>query len=158
MNQVATHVGHNRLLKLAQYLRTVPAPSFRMSNWAHEPAYSGNRVSGDRLVEIEHISQPLNECGFAGCAVGHACSIKAFRRAGLSLVRDWQGIDGSADVTPVFRGKRSFAAAEYFFSITYDEAQRLFSPDTYAPSVRPATVAKAIEKFVADQKKAIAKK
>jgi len=52
-------MNKKRLLKLADYLDTVPRKNFNIDIW---------------------------RCGSVGCAMGHACDIPAFKRVGLKLM------------------------------------------------------------------------
>lgn len=65
----------NRLLKLADFLETVPPKRFRFSSWV-----------GDDWQGREDLS-----CGTTACAVGWASTIPAFRKLGLRLKRDRAG-------------------------------------------------------------------
>jgi hypothetical protein len=130
-----------RLLRLADFLRTVPARQFNMSYWFDQK--KGSDV-----------------CKTAACACGWACSIPSFRKAGLRLElhEDTDGdekgrtatfVSGTLRFSPrtaaddmecgrvngtfgPFRGTlEEFSAAEAFFGLSGSEASDLFSPYTY---------------------------
>jgi hypothetical protein len=94
-----------RLLTLAKFLRTVPKKRFKMWTWA----------TGDfcgKVKEPEH-----NECGTAACAIGWACTIPSFRRAGLKLTDAEWSIKDKPHKIPVYEEKEEFEAAEEFFGL-----------------------------------------
>jgi hypothetical protein len=95
-----------RLLTLAKFLRTVPKKRFKMWTWA----------TGDfcgKKNEPKH-----NECGTAACAMGWACTIPSFRRAGLKLIdADWSIADNKPQRIPTYEDKIEFEAAEEFFGL-----------------------------------------
>ena len=80
------YVGNARLLKLAAHLETVKPASLKMAHWVSNenvgyfyPSELDPKIfQGDtRTVKV---SKVVNECGFAACAVGHACGIKSFKK------------------------------------------------------------------------------
>lgn len=142
--------GQNRLLKLADYLDTLSPAELRMDAWFSKrrgydvwdrqmyvvpDLYHGQNVSNIRKL--------TSECGYAACAVGHACSIPSFRKAGLKLTKFGNYTD------PTYKGSSNWYAVESFFDIDNHTAKLLFSSDSYKnPRVRPSTVANRIRKFV----------
>lgn len=105
-----------RLLKLADYLYTIPNRKFDLSCW---------------------------ECGTTACAMGYACKMPSFNRAGLRLIHG----------TPKYLIYEGFTAAAEFFGMSKDEAFGLFSP-SYNPlgyKATPKGVAKQIRELVADK-------
>jgi hypothetical protein len=91
-----------RLLTLAKFLRTVPKKRFNMGYWA------AGKFCG-KVNEAKH-----NQCGTAACAMGWACTIPAFRRAGLKLKESLYDDDFAM---PVYKGKTEFDAAIKFFGL-----------------------------------------
>jgi hypothetical protein len=91
-----------RLLTLAKFLRTVPKKRFNMGFWA------AGKFCG-KVNEPEH-----NQCGTAACAMGWACTIPEFRRAGLKLI-DSRFDDGYS--IPVYKEHAEFDAARKFFGL-----------------------------------------
>lgn len=114
-------MNKKRLQKLADHLRTVPAAKLDMNIWS---------------------------CGTSACAMGHACTIPSFKRAGLRLVR-LENAEGKEHFYPDFKGASDFGAAEEFFDIKYSVAEHLFSSFEYRGRPSPATVAKRIESVIA---------
>lgn len=125
-----------RLLRLAEHLETVVPPErFDMGIFA----------CVGRL-----------DCGSEGCALGHACDIPEFRKAGLSI--DWGEGDSRGirygDVS--FGGDENLSAAMKFFDISEGAALHLFMPEDdtdleeyVAPeSPTPLDVAARIRHFV----------
>ncbi len=112
-----------RLLTLADHLDTVPKREFDMAYW---------------------------KCGTTACAIGHACSIPSFRRAGLKLVGAQIYDDGAPYIQhyPEFDDEVGFDAAANFFDIDDREAESLFG---YREPETPKRVAKRIRKFIADK-------
>jgi hypothetical protein len=120
----------DRLLKLADFLETVPRKAFDISSWVSSKA---TMPEGERP----------GDCGFAGCAMGWAAHAKLFR--GLTMERGYI-ID-----YPAYRGFDGFEAAMTLFSIGDSEATSLFDIGGYeSRNPTPKTVAKRIRKFVAE--------
>lgn len=121
----------DRLLKLADYLETVPRRAFEISAWKERDATKpeGN-TPGD--------------CGFAGCAVGWAAHTRMFR--GL---RFGKGVNSDE----IYYGHYSnFTAVEKLFSFDREAATYLFDSVSYPNfSATPKQVAKRIRKFVKEQ-------
>jgi hypothetical protein len=114
-----------RLLTLARHLRKVPVERFDMKRWA---------------------------CGTTACAMGHACTIPSFRRAGLRLVEDFGW--GTITMSTIAFGKiLGMQAAAELFDISYLTANRLFHAGNYPkPNPTPAEVAERIERLVREGK------
>lgn len=110
-------MNKERLKTLANHLRTVKPQNFDLYYWS---------------------------CGTTACAVGHACTIKEFQDAGLSLRNDFD------PPTPTFKeGNLGWEAVESFFDISRDEAKTFFSVDEYPTELRtPTGVADRIEEFL----------
>jgi hypothetical protein len=117
------------LLKLADFLETVPRKKFDMRSWQRSAA---DKPEGRRP----------GECGFAGCAVGWAVHQRMFR--GLKFIPDWSW---GGDLIPHYNGQTEWRAITDLFLIGYDEAFGLFGPQTGGT---PKQVAKRIRKFVKD--------
>jgi hypothetical protein len=119
-----------RLSILAAHLRTVKRKQFDMCFW----------VSARNTTPTD--------CGSAGCALGHACTIPSLRRAGLKL----------DDTVPCFRPHGfyypvyGYDAGKKVFDLSFEEAHYLFNPDSYDTNdpqkITPITVARRIEQFV----------
>lgn len=131
----------DRLLKLADFLETVPRKAFNIGAWEQSKV---NKPEG----------KIPGECGFAGCAVGWAVHAKLFR--GLKFIPNPYGWDEN-DITPSYAGQEGFEAAEKLFDISgieagdgWDASRHLFSPGTYKNDPTPKQVAKRICKFVRD--------
>lgn len=123
-------MNKKRLLKLADFLETVPRRAFNMDYWvAREATKPEGKAPGS--------------CGFAGCAMGWAQHAKLFR--GLELGESWVG-----EQTPTFNGATGFEAAAQLFSIDHGNSRFLFGSDSYGAIVNPTPkqVAKRIRKFV----------
>jgi hypothetical protein len=119
-----------RLLRLAAFLDALPRRSFNLMNWYQES----------------------EDCGTVACAVGWACTLPEFRRAGLTL--DASGFRGMQRGRPRYRGWFGFKAAEKFFGLDSAAAERLFSPEVYpnGSRTRPQTVARRIRELVAERR------
>lgn len=124
-------MNKRRLLKLADFLATVPRRALVMYTWTARPAF---QPEGDAP----------GECGFAGCALGWAGHAKLFR----DLKMDSRGIP----FVEVGRRKASgFDAAMIVFGIDYGIASSLFGTACYnlASNPTPARVARRIRHLVA---------
>lgn len=120
----------NRLLKLADYLETVPQKSFSMRDWINE-----------------------TECGIVACAVGHACNIPSFKRAGLMMKGTYPILTSVID-KDTNKPLDGWDAVRTFFGLDDDDkkftndADYLFESDKYAnQNPTPKTVAKRIRAF-----------
>lgn len=126
----------DRLLKLADFLETVPRSAFNISDWqTKEPTKPEGKRQG--------------ECGFAGCAVGWAAHAKLFR--GLKFQ------DNGFRHVPTFQGEEEWQAIGKLFDITnggpmgtQEEAEYLFYGPRYPNrNPTPKQVATRIRMFVA---------
>jgi hypothetical protein len=118
-------VQRKRLLRLADFLETVPRRQFNMRVW-------GNGIDP-------------KECGFAGCAGGWATSIFP----ALKLIPSW---DGYSELT--YGDFTSFEALQSYFGLTYADTEYIFDSYEYPKSNRnplPKTVADRIRKLVNSQ-------
>lgn len=122
-------MNKERLLKLADYLETVPPEKFDMGTWITGEEIPGKSDEGNLL-----------ECGSAGCALGWATMVPEFREAGLFFHR----------TSIVFCEHDSFRAAEAFFGLDSHDSQLIFSSLEY-PGGRsePSEVSARIRDLVA---------
>lgn len=125
----------DRLLKLADFLDTVPVKKFDLSHWIGWDELDFE-TRPPTLDDLEH------NCHTTACAIGWACTIPEFQDAGLVL----------DDGEPFFDGHWDTQAAANFFDIEYLEASHLFYSSAYRGNnrTRPSTVAKRIRKLVSD--------
>lgn len=141
-------MNKKRLLKLADFLETVPRRAFNIDSWQ---SGTPDKPEGDRP----------GECGFAGCAVGWAVHQKMFR--GLHFgdtnkrVPESSVFPGDAqnsyDIYFSEKGaaqKEGYDAAAHVFGLDGYDTRFLFSPNEYSDNPTPKQVAKRIRKFVAD--------
>ena len=92
-----------RLLKLADFLDTLPTKRFDFDQWANGP---------------------MNECDSVGCALGWSTTIPTFKKLGFKLVEyNLGGI-----LTPEYKNETGPYAAAKLFGITNNEAYHLFVP------------------------------
>jgi len=126
-------VNTRRLLLLARYLEKVPKKHFSMSTW-------GSGKIGKRYG---------NECGFTGCAMGHACFIPSFKKAGLVFKNGSVEWNIENPKGPLNDG---YYAAAMLFNFEYPDAYNLFNPRDRVGET-PKQVANRIRKFVAQVKK-----
>lgn len=128
----------DRLLKLANFLETVPRKAFNLKNWQISAA---TKPEGD---------EP-GDCGFAGCAIGWAAHAKLFRGFTLGPFEDWPYLQ------PKYKDKGAWRAVAELMDLPLDHdgglssrhAEHLFLGNNYAggnPS--PKQVAARIRKFV----------
>jgi len=118
----------DRLLKLAQFLKTVNPNNFDMRRWIKDP-----------------------NCGTACCAMGWAGSIPEFRLDGL--MSGWFKGDDElfyrSPEGPIYDG---WEVPDKFFEISGEESRYLFDENRYSMGVSPNTVASRIESFVNSSK------
>lgn len=132
-----------RLLILAEFLETkVPRRRFSMITWA-DGAFCG------RPNEHEH-----HECKTTACAMGWACTLPVFKKAGLKLVETYPDpYDGKAPRILALQDNYDQHAAAEACGITYEQAIWLFGSEftdgKYRDRETPKQVAKRIRAFVA---------
>lgn len=126
-------MNKKRLLKLADFLETIPRKVFNIDRWETRPQ---TKPEGEKP----------GECGFAGCAVGWAAHAKLFR--GFRLSRNINILP-----QPSYKGRTGFGAVEEVFGLTLTDAEDLFLCMGY-PTARspldptPKEVARKIRKLV----------
>jgi hypothetical protein len=126
-------VNHKRLLKLADFLETVPRKRFDFTKW----------------VGLDWKGKADLSCGTSACAIGWATTIPSFRKLGLKLSLN------DAGGTPVFNGDFGSDAVAHFFDISILDAEFLFFPlyNDLGDKATPKQVAKHIREFVAQETK-----
>lgn len=118
---------HQRLRKLADFLKTLPEAKFDIGDWATKGFNPGNPEA--------------SQCGSAACAVGWACAMPEFQAEGLHM----------HNCTPIYvledgSHYQHWYAARFFFGLNFDESQRLFSGSYYpGGEAKPSEVAERIE-------------
>lgn len=125
--------GNRRLLKLADYLETVPSKAFDMNTWA------------------EHSEGSPVRCGFIGCAIGWAAHGRLFR--GLRSKRIPPDEYGTG---PDWRLSFSEDCIEEWgmdhFALSLSKFEYLFVPRTHEHiAATPKQEAKRIREFVKDR-------
>ena len=133
----------NRLLKLAAFLDNVPPERFDLSFW-----YGRFLDGGSHVNDYEYFK---NNCGTAACAIGWACTIPSFRKAGLRI--NPNSDYGENYYTPVYKSYREFTAVNEFFGLEIQDSQHLFFDSSYPERFRtsPKTVADRIREFVSNK-------
>lgn len=127
-----------RLLKLADFLETVPKDNFDMGVvYEDEGMFAGDCAP--------KYPRPKKHCGTVACAMGWATAIPSFRRAGLRLYETGSIVLKNSRCDGVFWCD-SFDTAELFFELGSDESRFLFGGSEYGST--PKQVAKHIRKFV----------
>lgn len=111
----------DKLLKLADFLETVPPERFDIFNWASE-GFSESK------------------CDTAACAAGWACVL--FEEEGLRLI-------GYITLYPSFKEDRYEFALMNFFGLTYNQAQNIFFSSSYISTPGPKDVAQRIRETAA---------
>lgn len=117
----------DRLLKLADFLETVPEGAFNITYWEDRPA---TKPEGEKP----------GECGFAGCAVGWAAHAELFDGFKLS--------HNHGDAWPIYDGEAGFDAVIKLFEIDEQDAFRLFCGSYYDVRPSAARVADRIRALV----------
>lgn len=135
-------VNTRRLLLLAMYLDKVPRKQFNMSFWGKGKIRKSYEQS----------------CGFAGCAMGHACFIPSFKKLGLRLKQDGTNYEGQPKYILALKRSRliGFNVVQRIFSVDEFKAEMLFAGVSSRGNDRgyesPKVVANRIRKFVAQVK------
>ncbi len=131
------HWHRNRLLKLARLLNTKKvAAHFNLNNW----------LTG----ELKDLVSKKKDCGTTACAVGWACTIPQFRKAGLRIYNN----PLYSDYWPDSKGTLGFAGVCKFFGLSNDEAMSLFHPQGYSwVKVTPTDVADKIRLLLKEKAK-----
>lgn len=75
--------------------------------------------------------QPKPDCGFVGCAGGHACQIQEFKDRGLHLGNIRSGNGHFTDIFPLFENNYGCMALAEFFGISFAASSRIFTMDGY---------------------------
>jgi len=134
------NVNTANLLKLADFLETVPPEDFSLTEWQTNAPKDAIRL-GPIVFRAG--------CGFAGCAVGWAAYSNIFD--GLRLNRE---------AGPVYRGARGISAVENLFGITTRMSEYLFWEVSYPnhDPIDPADVSARIRKLVRKIEARIARK
>jgi len=143
-------VSNRRLLKLADFLQNeVKSEKFDLATFA--------TLEADTLK---------HGCGTTACAVGWACSIPSFKKAGLKLFNFTSTRDARNHVQMgiQFKDKNRWRAVTLFFGIEENEAYHLFDPAHYGelveytnrlkdmtPAQQKRAVIKRIRAFVKDR-------
>lgn len=119
-----------RLEKIVEKLETVPKREFNMSRW-----YQTN-------------------CNTVGCAIGHACQIPSFKRAGFKLhVYSNNTLTNETQWAPSYYYKEEdytfggWDGIERFLQINYDEALYLFCEESYDKPTK-TNIIKRLRKFI----------
>ncbi len=119
-----------RLLLLASFLEDVDSNKFDLRSWRFDPEYA-DALTDSKLKDTS--------CGTTACAIGWACTIPVFQKAGLLF----------KGISPRYEGRAGWTAVAAFFEITLFEAKVLFSNDFYNVHVStPSGVSERIEEFV----------
>lgn len=127
----------DRLLRLAAELDHVSKAAFDMDSYVANGAEFENKpLTKERIVS----------CGTTACALGWACTIPAFKSAGLKIHVD------NYSVYPVFNESKATEAGAEFFGIPRKVSEWLFggSYDNINGETLPRDVARRIRSFVAD--------
>lgn len=141
------YIYKRRLLKLADFLDTLPRTRFNYESWV-----------GDDWKGAADLS-----CGTTACALGWATTIPSLRKAGLVMRRDgypseYKGYVSLRRTLGEPEGVSSSTAAEEVFGLDYDEFEYLFIPghfggefdlpDSPDEGATAKQVAKHIRRFV----------
>lgn len=149
------------MLKLADFLETIPSKKFDMAGWMYSKKLKSedfkviktlpNHLHYYGTYQDAVVVEPLH-CKTAGCALGWAATMPEFKKRGLKLVGESDRPlalptiitkDGS-----VYSG---FEVAEKLFGISMSSAEFLFT--CHRTRNTPKAVAKRLRTFVNDQEK-----
>lgn len=125
-------IGAKRLLKLADFLDTVPRRAF---NFRSITRVKHKHIKRYGFASFEDVSEEdlranvkshsYKECETTACALGYCSVIPSFRRLGLRLVDGDVVLAGDDTLA-------NFGVARMIFSISSDEAMLLFNPGDMA--------------------------
>lgn len=133
-------VSRRRLTVLAEFLDKLPEEVFHISQWIEERKLNGIgiRVDSKGNLGTGITVDEMNECGTTACALGWACTILSFKKAGLKLYMG-NGI-------PHYGQDSAYGAAMSFFHISAQMSHILFSPTYYCEE--QAKDAKAVSRRI----------
>jgi hypothetical protein len=134
-----------RLLKLADFLDTVPNSRFNIWSWTSHA--SGE---GDTSTAVKALGVARHHCGTTACAVGWACTIPEFKAAGLGFSAEkWGDIPVYHDPDGIAAPKFYWTAVTEFFGLDAGTATSLFTDEGYSvDDPTPADVAAKIHRVV----------
>lgn len=148
-----------RLKKLAEHLRTFKPNGrrFNMSRWFQVLDEPEEALSSTRKVDpLTGTITSKEQCRTAACALGEACLIPSFQKAGLRLESDGEQGGDDTFFTPRFGRHEGTVAGAKFFDISVNQAHWLFIPDQYTDrygnildKITPKMVSRRIDKLVA---------
>lgn len=125
-----------RLLKLADALeanaKNKKGVKFDLRAWGYKADGATTDRFGDLMIEnsFKTKEEVKLDCHTAACAVGYAAISGLFKRQGLGFA-----IHGGETIEPIFkkgfRRKYGWDAVMTLFDIEYDDAEYLFSADSY---------------------------
>jgi hypothetical protein len=142
-----------RLTKLAELMETIQkdmnkVAHFDLGNWIGRYSIS-NKVYAILRDENSHkfTTDLIVECGTTACACGYAGMDPWFREQGLKL---------DQDACMSYKNFIGWSAVQFFFDISEDHAEFLFSEDKYNSfdypgGAKPADVAFRIRCFIDQQ-------
>lgn len=106
---------------------------------------------GHRFDMIDWVDDVRPDCGFAACAVGHACLDERFNQQGLFLYFNGPGQSHHPYYQHQGHAHLSWAAVGRFFDLTPTQEDYLFDGDKYAYDKKrdPAAVRQRIEQALA---------
>lgn len=135
-----------RLELMVILLREVEAGTWEPSTDDLGPLPPGMHPT-HRFDMIDWLDNVRPDCGFAACAVGHACLDERFNRIGLRMQWAGPGQSHAPEYTVKKQTHRSWAAVGRFFDLTPRETDQLFDGDKYPYDQKksPAAVRLRIE-------------
>ena len=146
-------MNRERLQLMVTLLKEVEAGTWEPSGTTlgHQPLPLPNRP-GHRFDMIDWFDNVRTDCGFAACAVGHACLDERFNREGLLLKFNGPGQSHHPMYSHKGNTYLSWVAVSLFFDLRMMETDHLFDGDKYPYDQKkdPAAVRQRIEAFLAD--------
>lgn len=139
-------MNKERLLKLADFLETVPDEHFDIGSWR-------NGQVKDEPGAVTDTALVSHACGTTGCAVGWACAMPEFQAQGLGFDLN-KGYFSNTSGTPTFfcaetgETLRAWHAVRQFFDLKFWEDYHLFSGTRYEGQATAKDVAVRIREFV----------
>lgn len=155
-------MNKRRLRKLRDHLRKLDKQAvskrdreFDMDDWFSSYMEEAEDIQ-DKIVALERDPYASKNgtqtvcvevtCHTSACALGEACMIPEFKRAGLKLDDTPSCTTG---LLPTFKGETGVGAGALFFGISVDQSSYLFMPSWYSiQNIKPRHVADRIQRIL----------
>jgi hypothetical protein len=117
-------MNNERMLTLYNFMASLPSRVIDMDSWRQSDDGANNRDIKNKQLRAA-IEDP--SCGTQACALGWACAIPEFKKAGLKYGQQECNYFG-----PIFGDLEDFDAGAAFFGQTEEQSNDLFAGAEYA--------------------------